>query len=164
MRVPAMTSPKIQIDRAWVGPPESAFLGNPTVWLFIAASTMLALTTVFHLNGTLAAAPTIAINAVAFYMMFLITVSFYVKKWIGHNVWRAIHMTSFGTFIGAGLHGVFSGTDTSHPVVLAMYVSSLAMVALLLMIRIAQAAAPASEPRRAARSRVPEEAKAGVGS
>ena len=46
----------------------------------------------------------VAFGVVAFYMMFLITVSFYVKKWIGQAVWRAIHMTSFGTFLGAGLH------------------------------------------------------------
>lgn len=85
----------------------------------------------------------VSLGVVAFYMMFIITFSFYVKKWIGQNAWRAIHMTSFGTFVGAGLHGVFSGTDTSHPVVLGMYAGSLAIVTMLMIIRIAQAANPA---------------------
>lgn len=91
----------------------------------------------------------VALGVVAFYMMFLITFSFYVKKWIGQAAWRAIHMMSFGTFIGAGLHGVFSGTDTSHPIVIGMYTGSLALVALLMAIRIVQAATPEREQRRA---------------
>jgi len=67
-----MSDPRIKVDRAWVGAPASALLGNPTVWLFIAASTMLALTTVYCLKGALTVAPTVAINAVAFYMMFTV--------------------------------------------------------------------------------------------
>lgn len=67
-----MSSPKISVDRAWLGAPESAFLGNPTVWLFIAASTTLALAAFYHLKGALAVAPTVAINAMAIYLMFTV--------------------------------------------------------------------------------------------
>ena len=67
-----MSAPKIKVDHAWVGAPDSALFGNPTVWLFLAASTMLALTAVHHLKGTLGVAPTVAINAVAIYMMFTV--------------------------------------------------------------------------------------------
>ena len=102
----------------------------------------------------------VAFGVVAFYMMFLITVSFYVKKWIGQAAWRAIHMMSFGTFLGAALHGVFSGTDTSHPVVISMYVGSLAIVGILLVVRIAQAAAPQPAAQRARRSADPIKAPA----
>lgn len=89
----------------------------------------------------------VALGVIAFYMMFVITVSFYVKKWIGQNVWRAIHMTSFGTFVGAALHGIFSGTDTSSVAVLTMYASSLAIVVMLMVVRITQAATPQTPPR-----------------
>ena len=100
----------------------------------------------------------VALGVIGFYMMFVITVSFYVKKWIGQNAWRAIHMASFGTFVGAALHGMFSGTDTSNVVVLAMYVSSFAMVVMLMIIRIAQATTP-ERPARPARSRTTAAAK-----
>jgi hypothetical protein len=90
----------------------------------------------------------VALGVVGFYMMFVITVSFYVKKWIGQNAWRAIHMASFGTFLGAALHGIFSGTDTANAAVTILYVASLAMVVMLMIIRIAQSVAP---PTRAAR-------------
>lgn len=92
----------------------------------------------------------VALGIVAFYAMVVITVSFYVKKWIGQNAWRAIHMTSFGTFVGAALHGVFSGTDTGNPIVTGTYVASSAIVLMLLVIRLAQAAASERTPRSAA--------------
>jgi len=95
----------------------------------------------------------VALGIVAFYVMIVVIFSFYVKKWIGQEAWRAIHMLSFGTFLAAGLHGIFSGTDTSHPVVMGMYIGSVAIVAVLLLIRLAQAAAPERPTRAASRPR-----------
>ncbi len=107
----------------------------------------------------------VALGVVAFYTLFVITASFYVKKWIGQNAWRAIHMTAFGTFVAAALHGIFSGTDTSHPVVLGTYVASLAIVVLLMIVRIAQAMAPAPArtPRSATNRQSPRAAASGKG-
>jgi DMSO/TMAO reductase YedYZ heme-binding membrane subunit len=99
---------------------------------------------------------------VAFYFLFLVTTSFYVKQWIGQSAWRAIHMMSFGIFVTAGLHGVFSGTDTSHPVVMGMYFGSLAIVVMLLIIRIAQASSPERPARSPARRPVRAEKPAAV--
>ena len=91
----------------------------------------------------------VALGVVAFYSMLIISVSFYVKKWIGQNAWRAIHMASFGTFVGAALHGIFSGTDTGHPIVAGTYVASSSIVLMLLVVRLAQAAAPPQRSRSA---------------
>ena len=63
---------KIKVDRSWVGAPDSALLGNPTVWLFIGASATLALTATYHLRGALPMAPTVALNTIAFYVMFTV--------------------------------------------------------------------------------------------
>jgi hypothetical protein len=94
----------------------------------------------------------VALGVMAFYATFVVTVSFYVKKWIGQSAWRAIHMMSFGTFVGAALHGVLSGTDTAHPVVAGMYVATGSIVTLLVVVRLVQAAAPAARPRPVSRS------------
>ena len=99
----------------------------------------------------------VALGVVTLYATFVITMSFYAKKWIGQSTWRAIHMMSFGTFVGAALHGVLSGTDTGHPVVTGMYVATSALVVMLLVIRIAQAAAPATRPRNAVRQPAPSD-------
>ena len=99
----------------------------------------------------------VALGVVTLYATVVITMSFYAKKWIGQSTWRAIHMMSFGTFVGAALHGVLSGTDTGHPVVTGMYVATSALVVMLLVIRIAQAAAPATRPRTAVRKPAPSD-------
>ena len=99
----------------------------------------------------------VALGVVTLYATFVITMSFYAKKWIGQSTWRAIHMMSFGTFVGAALHGVLSGTDTGHPVVTGMYVATSALVLLLLVIRIAQSAVPAARPRTAVRRSIPSD-------
>lgn len=89
-----------------------------------------------------------ALGVMASYMLFIVTATFYIKKWISQNAWRTIHFASFGTFIAAALHGVFSGTDTGHPVIIGMYVGTLAIVTMLVVIRLAQAAAPPPPARR----------------
>ena len=67
-----VSAAKIKVDRSWVGAPDSTLLGNPTVWLFIGASATLALTATYHLRGALPVAPTVALNALAFYVLFTV--------------------------------------------------------------------------------------------
>jgi hypothetical protein len=80
----------------------------------------------------------VAFGIVAFYAALVVSVSFYVKKWIGQAAWRTIHFLAFGTFAAAALHGVMAGTDTQHPAVLSMYVATVALVVLLLVVRVGQ--------------------------
>jgi predicted ferric reductase len=89
----------------------------------------------------------IAFGIVSFYAMFIVSISFYFKKWIGQDAWRLIHFASFGTFVSAALHGIFSGTDTGNPAVAAMYVGTIAVTGLLLVIRVAQASTPTKPAR-----------------
>lgn len=85
-----------------------------------------------------------ALGGVAFWSLLVVALSFYVKKWIGQNAWRSIHYLSFGTFLAAVLHGVFSGTDTANPWVAGLYVGSTFLVVLLTAIRIVSS----KEPKR----------------
>lgn len=55
----------------------------------------------------------VGLGQVGFYLMALVTLSFYVRRWIGARTWRSIHYLSFAVFALALLHGLFSGTDTS---------------------------------------------------
>lgn len=66
--------------------------------------------------------------------------SFYVRRRIGQKTWRQLHYLSFLAFVGATAHGLMAGTDTQAPWVVLGYVVMAAIVALLLMYRIALAA------------------------
>jgi len=83
--------------------------------------------------------------------MAVVSLTFYVKKWIGQGMWRSIHYLSFGVFVAAVGHGILAGTDTTHPVAIGMYVASVASVLLLTVVRVIGS----REPARPARGRQP---------
>jgi hypothetical protein len=77
----------------------------------------------------------VALGIVALYGLGLVTVSFYVKRWIGQRVWRSLHFASFGVFLSALLHGITAGTDTRAPIMLGLYLGSALIVSILLGLR-----------------------------
>src|SRR5439155_688934 len=66
----------------------------------------------------------VGLGQIGLYMMALVTLSFYVRRWIGARTWRLIHFLSFAVFALALVHGLFSGTDSSTPWALGMYLGS----------------------------------------
>jgi len=79
----------------------------------------------------------VAFGVVSMWVLTIVTVSFYIRKRIGQRVWRVIHYASFGSFVAAFAHGIMAGTDTGSPAALAMYGSTGAVVAVLLVARVA---------------------------
>jgi predicted ferric reductase len=53
----------------------------------------------------------VGIGQLGFYLLALVSLTFYVRKTIGHQAWRLIHFLSFVVFAMAIVHGVMSGTD-----------------------------------------------------
>lgn len=101
-----------------------------------------------------------ALGGVAFWSLLVVALSFYVKKWIGQSVWRSIHYLSFGTFVAALLHGIFSGTDTGNPWVAGLYLGSTLLVVMLTAIRIISSKQPKNQrtpARTSARARTASE-------
>ena len=66
----------------------------------------------------------IGIGVIAFYLMVLVTVTFYLRSRIGMKAFRSIHMLSLVAYFGVTLHGFFSGTDTPLSSVMVMYVGT----------------------------------------
>jgi len=95
----------------------------------------------------------VGLGVIAAWSAAAVTASFWFRKRIGQRNWRRLHYASFGAYVLALGHGVFSGTDTSLPLVAGMYVISFAAVAGLLTYRIGVASrkarpAPAGAARR----------------
>ena len=64
----------------------------------------------------------VGIGVIGFYLMVLVTVTFYIRSRIGMKAFRTIHLFSFLAYLGVTLHSFFSGTDTPLFSVMAMYV------------------------------------------
>lgn len=80
----------------------------------------------------------VAWGVMAFYGMLIVIPSFYLRSRITQRYWRLLHFGSFGVFLAALVHGLLAGTDTGHPVVLAMYITTVSAVIILLGMRVAR--------------------------
>lgn len=54
----------------------------------------------------------VGIGVIAFYLMLLVSITFYIRRWIGVKTFRMIHLASFLGYAGAAVHGFYSGTDS----------------------------------------------------
>jgi len=71
----------------------------------------------------------VGVGVLAFYVILLVTVTFYLRHQIGRRTFRTIHVLSLVGYIGATLHGYYAGTDTAMPSMKILYdVSSLAVL------------------------------------
>ena len=74
----------------------------------------------------------VGVGVIAFYIILLVTVTFYLRSRIGMRSFRAIHYLSLLGYIGVTLHGYYSGTDTALASMQILYkVSSLAVLFLM---------------------------------
>jgi methionine sulfoxide reductase heme-binding subunit len=54
----------------------------------------------------------VGIGVISFYIILLVTITFYLRTRIGMNAFRAIHISSLLGYLGVTLHGLFAGTDS----------------------------------------------------
>jgi predicted ferric reductase len=73
----------------------------------------------------------VGIGAISLYLTLLVTVTFYLRGRIGMKAFRAIHVLSLAAYLGVTLHGLLAGTDSSLPMVLALYAGTFLVVIFL---------------------------------
>ena len=89
----------------------------------------------------------VGLGQLALYITLPVTLTYYVRRFIGHRAWRSLHYGTFAVFILATIHGLLAGTDGGNPLVLAMYAGAAISVAALTVYRIRVGVAP--RPARA---------------
>lgn len=78
----------------------------------------------------------VGLGQIGFYLLIIVSLSFYVRQTIGHRAWRLIHYLSFILFLLALVHGLMSGSDTTSPLVRGLYWASLGSLAFLAIYRL----------------------------
>lgn len=89
------------------------------------------------------------VGVVAAELMFLVYVSFSVRKLIGVKNWRRLHWVTYGIFVAATVHGLASGTDSGRGWVVVLYLSAVGSVILATVWRALVPPQRASRLRRA---------------
>jgi predicted ferric reductase len=54
----------------------------------------------------------VGLGQLGFYLMAAVTFSFYIRKHMTHQTWRAFHFLSFAAYLFALIHGISSGSDS----------------------------------------------------
>jgi predicted ferric reductase len=78
----------------------------------------------------------VGIGTIGLYLTLLVSITFYIRKWIGQKAFRMIHLVSYIAFLAAALHGLFAGTDSPLITVRVMYLSTTLVVVFLTVYRI----------------------------
>lgn len=78
----------------------------------------------------------VAVGQLAFYVVAIVTSSFYVRRQIGQRAWRLIHYLTFLGFIGVTVHGVGAGSDSAAPLAIWAYLIPASAVAFFLTYRV----------------------------
>ena len=55
----------------------------------------------------------VGIGVISFYIILLVTITFYIRSRIGMNLFKSIHVFSLLGYLGVTLHGLYSGTDAA---------------------------------------------------
>lgn len=74
----------------------------------------------------------VAIGVFAFWGLVAVECTSLAMRHLPRSTWRAIHLTSYATFLLAGLHGTFAGTDAANPLYVGTSIA--ATVALMLAV------------------------------
>ncbi len=76
------------------------------------------------------------IGTLSLYIGVIVTAAFYVKKRLGYKTWRAIHGLSYFVFAAIVVHSALLGTDSSLPVMKAIYLVAGGSVLFLTLFRV----------------------------
>lgn len=78
----------------------------------------------------------VGLGQIGLYIWAIVALSFYIRSKIGQKTWRLLHYLSFGMYLLALFHGIFSGTDSSAAWAQQYYWFSGASLLFLLFVRI----------------------------
>ena len=83
--------------------------------------------------------PWVAIGIIGFYLMLLVSVTFYLRRQIGQKAFRAIHFASYLSYVGVTLHSLYTGTDSALPAGQWLYAGTALLVIFMTVYRILMA-------------------------
>lgn len=78
----------------------------------------------------------VGVGTIGFWILLLVTISFPLRKWLGHKSWRRLHYASYAAFGLVTAHGLFAGTDAGHIGFQALTGAGIGLALLLTAVRL----------------------------
>jgi predicted ferric reductase len=73
----------------------------------------------------------VGLGIISFYLLLLVTFTFYLRQKIGSKAFRSIHLLSLISYLGTTLHGLFAGTDSALPITMLIYAGTFLVIVFL---------------------------------
>jgi sulfoxide reductase heme-binding subunit YedZ len=73
----------------------------------------------------------VGLGIISFYLLVLVTFTFYLRQRIGAKTFRSIHVLSLVSYLGTTLHGLFAGTDSGLSATWLLYVGTFLTIVFL---------------------------------
>jgi len=89
----------------------------------------------------------VAWGVLAAYLLVVVEVTSLLRRRIPHRWWRAVHLTSFGSFVLSLVHAATAGSDTANWAYAAVAIALSLAVAFLAMVRVLEASWPSLRHR-----------------
>ena len=105
----------------------------------------------------------VGIGVIGLYLTLLVSVTFYIRRWIGQKTFRVIHLASFAAYISVTLHGLQAGTDSPLWSVQLMYAGTALTIVFLTAYWLFMGLANKLAPRGASTSVEPGVKRSAVG-
>jgi predicted ferric reductase len=78
----------------------------------------------------------VGLGVMAFYLMLVLIVTSYLKRFIPHKLWRVVHYFNMVLYAFVFIHAMGLGTDLKNPKILAAFLVLNALLALLIIVNI----------------------------
>lgn len=85
----------------------------------------------FYSHTTLVSPFFMSLGIMAFYGMVILVVTSYIRKHLGHRLWRVMHFLSPVAFLFVVFHGFYNGTDMKNPIISIIYITSALVLVVL---------------------------------
>jgi predicted ferric reductase len=92
----------------------------------------------------------VGVGVIGFYLILLVTITFYLRNRIGVRAFRLIHILSLVGYLAATLHGIYAGTDSPLSAMQLLYKGSALVVLFLTVFWLVPLMLGRSERRRQA--------------
>ncbi len=75
----------------------------------------------------------VGVGVISLYLSALVTITFYLRRYIGLGAFRKIHYLSLIGYAGATLHGLYAGTDSALTATTLLYAGTLLVTVFLVV-------------------------------
>ena len=78
----------------------------------------------------------VALGIISFYLMIVLVVSSYLRRFIPNGLWRFLHSLNVALYVFAAIHALQLGTDLKIPIVRNIFLGMNAFLAVLMIINL----------------------------